>query len=48
MLTVRSFRQGQVTAGKMRGLLALLRDGGEQKTEEILNGMAVLDTMAST
>jgi hypothetical protein len=46
MLPVRSFRRGQVTADEVRGLLPLLRDGGEYKSEEIIAGMAEIDSYA--
>ena len=46
MLPVRSFKQGQVTSDEVRDLLARMRDAGEHKTGEILEGMAAIGSYA--
>jgi hypothetical protein len=46
MLPVRSFKQGQITSDEVRDLLARMRDAGEHKTGEILEGMAAIGSYA--
>ena len=46
MLPVRSFKQGQITSDEVRDLLARMRDAGEHKTGEVLEGMAAIGSYA--